>query len=193
MKSEPRLATLLCAAICLGALGATGCECWKQYYQSPSSLPLGTASDPVWQNQERNAEASDFVVHEHEFQMDAEWLNLGGEDHVKQIAARLLGGQETPVIVERSMSSPAPGTKYQYPVNPNPELDARRREIIVRSLAAMGIQDADQRVVVAPALTPGITGNEAENIYYQGLGTQGYGATGMRGLGGFGGFMFRGF
>lgn len=190
MKSEPRLATLLYAAICLGALGATGCEGWKQYYRSPSSLPLGTASDPVWQNQERNAEMSDFVVYEHEFQLDTEWLNLGGEDHVKQIAARLQGGQEATVLVERSMSSPAPGTKFQYPVNPNPELDARRRDIIVRSLAAMGIQDADQRVVVAPALTPGITGNEAEANYYQGLGNQGYGASGR---GGFGGFMFRGF
>ncbi len=195
MKSEPRLATLLSAALCLAALGATGCECWKQYYQSPSSLPLGAASDPVWQNQERNAEASDFVVYEHEFKPDTEWLNLGGEDHVKQLAARLLAGQETPVIVERSMSSPAPGTRFQYPVNPNPELDARRREIVVRSLAAMGIHDADQRVVVAPALVPGLTGNEAESTYYQamGQGNGAFGARGFGGFGGFGGFMFRGF
>ena len=41
----------------------------------------------------------------------------------------------------------------------------RRREIVVQSLVAMGVTDAEQRVVVAPAYVPGITSNEAESAY----------------------------
>ena len=179
---------------CFIVLLLAGCECssWRQYYQPPVAQPLGTLSDPIWQNQEANAERSDFVVHQHEFQKNAEWLNTGGEDHVKQIAARLLTGQEAQVIVERSTTSARDDTEFQYPVHPDPELDMRRREIIVRSLTAMGIADADNRVVVAPAFAQGMTGNEAEAAYHSGLSGSGYGSSGMGGFGGFGGFMFSG-
>ena len=142
-------------------------------------------SDPVWQAQETNAEHADFVIYQHEFKRDNEMLNLGGEDHVKQIAARLLSGHEAMVVIERSMASTAPGSEFQYPVNPNPDLDLRRREIVVRSLAAMGIPDAETRVLVAPSFSQGLTGPEAEASYYQGMRSGGY-----RGLsGGFGGFF----
>ena len=169
-----------------------GCQsqAWRQFYQPPPPQPLGALSDPIWQNQEANAEMSDFVVYQHEFQKDTEWLNTNGEDHVKQIAARLMEGQDAQVVVERSNTSVRAETEFQYPVHPNPELDLRRREILVRSLAAMGIADAEARVVVAPALAQGITGNEAEAAYGAGLSGSDYGAGGTGG--GFGGFMFGG-
>lgn len=163
-------------------LAVVGCHGWGRI-PDPAPAPLGTLTDPIWRNQEANAERSDFVVYQHEFQGNTEFLNTLGEDHVKQVAYRLLRGQDAQVIIERSMTSPRPNTEFQYPVHPNPELDMRRREIVARSLAAMGIADAYERVVVAPALTPGFTADEAESAYRTGIG-----ASGMGPGGGFGGF-----
>jgi hypothetical protein len=61
----------------------------------------------------------------------------------------------------------------------------RRREIVVRSLQAMGIADADDRVLVAPALAPGMKAYEAESAYGATIGRQ-------SGNSGFGGFFFGG-
>jgi hypothetical protein len=150
---------------------------------------VGQISDPIWQKQEANAEYSDFVVYQHEFKKDSEELNPAGEDHVKQIAARLVGGQEIQVVVERDTMSVDPKSEFKYPVNSNPELDMRRREIVARSLAAMGVPDADQRVSVAPAFAQGFTGPEAEAAYQRGVTS---GTYGQQGMGGFGGFWFSG-
>ena len=165
-----------------------GCQQWKMFYQHPSALPLGTLSDPVWQNQEVNAELADFIVYQHEFKEGAEYLNTAGEDHVRRIAARLSSGQDATVIVERSFMTPRENTKYHYPVHPNPQLDLRRREILVRSLVAMGIVDAEERVVVAPSFAEGFRSHEAEAAYQRGMSS--YGGGGGGGGGGFGGGGF---
>jgi len=89
------------------------------------------------------------------------------------------------VVVERSQTSAKAGTKYQYPVHFNPELDMKRREVVVRALTRMGIADADTRVVVAPAFAQPLTGNEAQSAYATGLSGGGLGGGG----GGFGGGM----
>jgi len=165
--------TLLSALMC----GAVGCEIGETRAR-PVAQPLGSLSDPVWQNQELNAEHSDFVVHEHEFAQTQEFLNTAGEDHVKQIAARLAAGHDAQVLVERSRNSALAATKYQYRVHPNPELDMRRREIIVRSLTALGIQDAEARVVVAPALAPKYRAGEPAATYTFDQSGSGYGGGG---------------
>ena len=163
----------------------------KMLYQKPASpATLGTISDPIFSNQESNAEALDFIVYQGEFVMDATRLNPAGQDHVKQIAARILNGQDMLVMVERSNTSVKEGTEYEYPVNFNPELDLKRREYIVRTLVAMGVEDAEDRVVVTPALRPGYKATEAINAYQQGFSNQGgYGGGfgGGFGGGGFGG------
>ncbi|MEE8450935.1 MAG: hypothetical protein V3R99_03440 [Thermoguttaceae bacterium] len=192
-RSKHGLTRTFAAALCLTGLLMTGCQSWKDYYvPPPPPEPLGALSDSVWQNQEVTAEASKFMVFEHEFKMGSERLNMGGEDHVKQIAVRLQNGQDSWVMVQRSMSSARPDTEYQYRVHPNPELDLRRREILVRSLTAMGVADAEQRVIVAPALSPGATANEAVASYYRGLSASDTSSVGIGGGGGFGGFLFRG-
>ena len=146
--------------------------------------PLGSTSDTIWQQQEVNAEASDFVVYQHEFQEGSNVLNLAGQDHVKQIAFRLQQGETFPVVVERSMNSADPNSKFHYPVNANPDLDARRRDLIVKALVRMGIEDADDRVVVAPAVATGQRAFEAERAYRQTMqNSNGFGG----GFGGFGG------
>ncbi len=193
IKSRHSSARTSAAAACVIVALTAGCRSGDHYYRPPPAPPLGALSDPVWQDQEANAEPAELMVYQHEFEPNTEWLNLAGEDHLKEIAAGLQSVEDLFVIVERSMASPPPGdAEYPYPVYPNPELDMRRREIVVRCLAAMGIADADQRVVVAPAFAQGITGNEAEASYQRGLGGAGFGAPGLGGAGGFGGFMFRG-
>lgn len=155
--------------------------------------PLGSISDSIWQRQEHNAEASDFVVHQHEFAKNSARLNLAGEDHVKQIALRLGRGQNFPVVIERSMMTAKAETEYRYPVHPNPELDMQRRAVVARALSVMGVGDADQRVVVAPAFAEGYRANEAIRAYYRamfmggGFGGGGFGGGVGGGGGGFGG------
>jgi len=171
-------------ALILLACAATGCR--------PPAPPLGTLSDPVWQNQEYNAEHSDFVIHEHEFIADTEYLNTLGEDHVKQIAARLASGHDGLVLIERSMNSARPETAYKYRVHPNPELDMKRRDIVVRSLLAMRIADADARTVIAPDLAPRYRAAETATSDFSDIGgfQGGWGGWGggMGGSGGMGGF-----
>ena len=188
-KISPTTILWICALVPLTA----GCQCYPfapALYQSPTSLPLGAQSDAMWQRQEANAEASDFVVYQHEFELNGVHLNTGGEDHLRQIAARLHGSVNLPVIVERGMTSVRPDSEFKYPVNPDPELDMRRREVVVRSLMAMGVDDAEQRVVIAPSLAGGMKATEASRAYYQGLNqSSNFGA----GYGGFGGSWFSSF
>ena len=87
--------------------------------------PNGAISDEIWQHQERNAEASDFVIHEHEFVGISAVLNSSGEAHLKQIAARY-PAVEFPVIIEPSSMSPRPGTKYGFPIHNDPALDKKK-------------------------------------------------------------------
>jgi hypothetical protein len=193
-----RLKRLRCIATAALAALAAGCAADGSWDVPPTPTiapPQGYASDPMWQLQERNAEASDFVVYDHEFVRETFRLNKAGEDHVKQIAARLRSGAMFPVIVEQAFNSAAPGaTEYQYPVYNNPQLDLQRREMVARALAGMGVENAQERVVVAPALSPGFEAVEAERAYRRGLTNEaplfGNGNGGGAGRGGFGFGLF---
>jgi uncharacterized membrane protein YgcG len=188
MKRLHPLRTVLVMALSTAMLACLGCGPWKELRRQPEP-PLGTISDHIWQIQETNAEASDFVIYQHEFKLNQARLNMAGEDHVKQIAERLLAGQDFPVIVERGMTSVRENTKYKLPVHPSPELDMQRREVLVHALVTLGVADAEQRVSVAPALTPGYKATEAAGAYLRGMGgSGGFGGGGFGGGGGgFGG------
>jgi hypothetical protein len=152
--------------------------------------PLGTLIDPVFQKQERNAEASDFVLHQHEFEGDTARLNDLGATHLKQIAVRA-AKTPFPILVEPSSITVKEGTEFGYPIHPDPELDRNRRKVIVHALLTMGVPDAEQRVVISPALTPGFEQFQAEQAYLRGLNGSGsgYGFGGFgNGFGGGGGF-----
>ena len=165
------------------------CFCGLFHHDSPTP-PFGKQSDEMWRRQEAGGTASEFVVYQHEFELNGSRLNMGGEDHVKAIAARVRNGVNTPIIVERSMTSEkTTEPESRYPVNPNPALDMQRRDLIVRSLVMLGVSDAEQRVVVSPALASGITSSEAARAYQRGQsstsggGYGGYGTTGFFGGG----------
>lgn len=156
--------------------------------------PLGTVSDPIWQQQEENAEASDFVIYEHEWVHNSSRLNPAGMEHVKQIAHRA-AATPFPVLVERSSMSVDPSTQYKFPVNGHEELDLERRNLVTQALLEMGVADAESRVVVSPALTPGFQEFEGERAYNRGMsddsgGGFGFGGFGAGGMGGVGGGFF---
>jgi hypothetical protein len=184
--------TAASAALWIAVLASmAGCHSWGTH-KTPTP-PLGTQSDCFWRNQEVAAAASEFVMYEHEFVLNETGLNMGGEDHLRSIAARLHDGAAMPVIIERSMTSERPDSTYKYPVNPNPDLDMRRRDAVVKDLVALGIADADQCVVVAPALAEGYTATEAIRSYNRGLSESTSGRTGFGGGNGVGGGGVGGF
>jgi hypothetical protein len=169
----------------------TGCHHYHQaralYQPPPAVAPLGAISDPIWQSQEARAEASEFVIYQHEFEYEAAWLNYCGQSHVKQIAARLQYCPNLPVVIEPALTKIDESTEFKYPVHPDPELDLKRREYVVLALQEMGVADAEKRVVVAPAWAEGFTAVEAQQVYnaaLSGAGQFGFGG----GFGGFGGF-----
>jgi hypothetical protein len=151
--------------------------------------PLGAQSDSVWRRQEAGAAASEFVIYQHEFVLNDTRLNAAGEDHLRSIAARLHCGAPLPVVVERSMTSEKPNSEFHYPVNPNPELDMKRRDVIVKSLIGLGITNADQCVVVAPPFAAGYTATQAARAYQRGMSLSGHaqGGFGQGTAGGLGG------
>jgi len=187
MFKQPQIASL--PALALAALLVSGCHHKGYHNQIPydSVAPLGTISDDIWQKQEENGEASDFVIHESEFVGSTAKLNAAGEDHIKQIAVRMLS-TPFPVVVEPSSMTVAESSEYKYPIHGNDDLDMHRRNVIVKMLHAMNVQDADERVVVSPAFTPGFEGFEAYRAYSNGFRGQNGGGGAFGGFGsGFGG------
>ncbi|MEX1231279.1 MAG: hypothetical protein WEB58_13620 [Planctomycetaceae bacterium] len=179
---KPGLASALVVAVL-----AQGCRtpCRPCAAVDPPA-PLGTLIDPVWEQQEGNAEASDFVVLEHEFTGNTARLNAAGQDHVKKIAVRV-NQTPFPIIVAPSSMTPDSNDPFGFPVHNNPELDLQRRDVIVSLLEEMGVTDAGTRVVVAPELCPGYQSFEAQRAYYSGFSRLGFGRGGGGGGGG-GGF-----
>jgi hypothetical protein len=80
-----------------------------------------------------------------------------------------------PVVIEQSLH------------NAKPELDLARRQTVVEQLARLGVQNIEERVIVANAFPEGLTGIEAENAYYNIISNYFGGGAGRR-FGGTGGF-----
>lgn len=200
MWNRKRLGFMASTAIALSLV--SGCRCCMKkcdYMGDITPHPLGTINDPIFQKQEHNAEASDFVIHEHEFTANTARLNTAGEDHVKQIAYRITQKPTLPypVIIEPSSMSVRQGDKYGFAVHNDPNLDMSRRQVVVTALQALGLQDAEQKVVVSPALTPGFQSFEGERAYgrgfgglQNGFGGGNFGGGGFGSGGGFGGGFF---
>lgn len=191
---------LFAVALAISAACSTGCQTCSGWGQSvwgwchrdaglsvPETLPLGSTVRAHYHTMQTNAEAADFILHDHDFVGATAELTPAGRDRILEISARARSAP-FPVIVERCCN------------NSNPELDSHRRTIVAQILTDNGIPEANQRVIVAPAYGRGITGMEGEMDFYQntysrtyggyGFGGSGYGggfgAGGAGGLGGFG-------
>jgi hypothetical protein len=153
----------------------------------PDVQPLGSVVRAHYHTMQTNAEAADFIIHDHEFVGMTAELTPSGKDHIVEIAARMRSAP-FPVIVERSEN------------NSDPELDAFRRDLVAQILSDFGNPDAQQRTFVAPAYGKGLNSREAEVDYYRFIYTRGgFGNFGNNfgsglgnggGVGGFGGTGF---
>ncbi|MCA9071165.1 MAG: hypothetical protein KDA84_19690, partial [Planctomycetaceae bacterium] len=148
--------------------------------------PLGTLVDPAFQDQEMNAEASDFVIYQHEWNGESTSINDRGLEHLKRIYERA-PHVPFPILIEPTNMAVDQNTEHKYPVNGNHALDMQRRQVIVAALTGMGMAEAEQRVVVANALTPGFQGFEAQRAYNRGFSNRTNGGFGGGGFGGGGG------
>ncbi len=176
-----------CGWFCGGGVaggGWGGGLCNRRTLSIPDVYPLGSVSRAHWHTMETNAEATDFVLHRHEFVGSTAELTPDGKDRILEIAGRMRSAP-FPVLVERSEN------------NSDPELDQHRRAIVAQVLADLGNPDAQQRTVVSPAYAKGANSRESETDYYRftfsrgGFGNNGNnnggGGFGGGGGGGFGG------
>lgn len=148
--SRMTVALVVTAALAMVALLAIpGCTPpWKHFDRQPVAQAVGTDGAPVPQDGERREQTFHFLVRAHEFEPDSATLNPDGQEHVKQIAARLLDGQDVVVLVERSGGSVQAITDCEYRLHDDLPLDLQRGRAVVHALASLGIVDAERRVVV---------------------------------------------
>ncbi|MHC4875258.1 MAG: hypothetical protein ACYTGL_02090 [Planctomycetota bacterium] len=197
MKSRPSIPFTAIVTGLLSVATVTGCSCPTWLYKEkwtmrvpvpcpPAPAPLGSSVVSLQHAQEINSEANDFVVYDHEFVKNETRLTPAGEDHVRQIAARM---EETgfPVIVEQTENEVDPSSTYKYPVANDADLDTSRRDLVVQALNLLGVQGADSRVIVGPSPSFGLTGNQAIRAYNVGFSGRGSGRGGGFGGGGIGG------
>ena len=134
-----RKAAVLAGLMLFGLAGCHHHQADLFYSPPPPPEPLGTVVDDLMWRQEENAEASKYVIYQHEFKLNKPEngedhggyrLNEYGEDHVKRIAEMLRHGIPYPVVIERSQTGTQPGTEHEYPVHFNPQLDLQRRDVV---------------------------------------------------------------
>ena len=203
----------------IGGLAMLGCRASSPGGTPIAPLPIGTVLDEANRAQEENAEAAKLIVYMHEFELNVPFSITGemahtekfagvprdiargfrltpfGQDHVRQIARELTDGtgDNKLVVVERSNTSKNWITQHRYPVHWNTELDNHRRQLVVESLTALGVERANEKVQIAPAFPEGLSSQEAAAAYMRsrtsnssggsGGGQQGRGGNGS-GIGG---------
>jgi len=121
-----------------------------QYGLPADGRPIGLPRPPLsWQNETTDSERemlayfefSDFSFYRLEFVGDTAELTPAGRTHLMQLASRL-DDAPFPVIVEQASG------------DGNRALDHRRRKAVVDLLTQAGITGHENRVVIAPMVTP---------------------------------------
>ena len=110
---------------------------------------LGSMLHNVNRIQVGNATAASLVLYQFDFEAGTPRLNPRGRDKLAVIAAKL-PTTFAPVIVERT------GV---------PEFDEQRRLVVLEGLAANAFPIPSERVIVAPAISRGLRGDEAFLIH----------------------------
>jgi len=128
------------------SVGGTAKTRWKdrghRSAHVPDQYPLGSVMRAHLQQMETNGEAADFILHQKDFIGDSAELTPEGKDKVLEIATRM-PATPFPILVERTWN------------NADPELDSWRRDLVAEILTDLGNSDANNRVIVAPAYSPG--------------------------------------
>jgi hypothetical protein len=131
--------------LCSGCGWHAGCDCAS----TPCLYPLGAVNQAHYEAMQANGRAAAFTVHEFEFIGTSSELSPAGKDHLLEIAGRART-VPFPIVIERSDG------------NSNPTLDEHRRASVAQVMLDLGIGDAAQRTIVAPAYGKEPIGREAE-------------------------------
>jgi hypothetical protein len=131
--------------LCSGCGWHAGCDCAS----TPRLYPLGAVNQAHYEAMQANGQAAAFTVHEFEFIGTSSELSPAGKDHLLEIAGRVRA-VPFPIVIERSDG------------NSNPTLDEHRRASVAQVMLDLGIGDAAQRTIVAPAYGKEPIGREAE-------------------------------
>jgi hypothetical protein len=176
---------MLALALLSALAFSTGCRwCDRLCGHDPcATIPKGAIPQPngtyacQWQNaQIDRAQAGKFVIQKYEWYKGGETLGPDGKRHVATIAKQL-PHVPYPVVVATSDDE---------------DVDNTRREFIVQRLSEAGVEDAEERVVLAVPEGEGLYGLEAQRFgTARQMGIMGFGNSmgggGMMGGGGFGG------
>jgi hypothetical protein len=94
---RPSRAAWLCGLLL--ACAAVGCKSGGPPYDYP--FPLGQVSDSIWETQQTNAEAADFIFFDHEFEGSTANLAPAAKRKLESVALRL-EHVPFPITIEQS-------------------------------------------------------------------------------------------
>lgn len=152
---------LLLATASLGCHGNTGHR-GRLGPVHDRPLAVGAATDAFWATQQTNAEAADFIFFDHEFEGNTAMLTSGAKKKLMSVALRL-EHVPFPIVIEESLH------------DRRPQLDVARLRTVVEQLARLGVEDAERRVIIAPAFAEGVSAVEGEAAYQRVLSGAGQG------------------
>lgn len=199
-----------CAVVCFFVALVPGClrSGTRQIVGVPGPRPFGSVVDAFNNIQETNAEASDFVIYQHEWIGATSQLGSAGQDHIKEIARRL-SATPFPVLVEPSAPRPFDDREYleqdftafsrekreimeldrtrrfTLDAERRSELDEARRQEVALFLNALGYPFANERVFLSYPLASGLS--PAQSLRNFNFAASPFGAGGSGGFGGGGG------
>ena len=113
----------LTAFCVLLGLSAPGCYHGNVRPSYDRPFPLGAVTDVFWKTQQTNAEATDFILYDHEFKGNTAQLAPLARRHLEEIAADPragAGGGSVGRLPQRRARDPAPqGSPGRAPTDPH--------------------------------------------------------------------------
>ena len=157
--------------------------------------PPGTYVNAWLEAQVAGAMQSHWVLTRNLWYSGGDQLSQDGTQKLLRIADAMQEARNW-VVIETQPVQPQRGETYKEAKRQIDQLQQRRREVVVDTLARGGVSDADQWVIFAGDRSVGVRGIEAPQIFNRqfqsGRGNQNQSGTGGGGLGG-GGFGGGGF
>jgi len=204
---EPNCLPVVSGEVPPGAQVAEISRCVQPLPKGSVPSPAGSYVDQWRGAMSSAAQQQHWVITRNEWFDGGSELGPKGKQHVERIA-ECMYTQPSYVVVESEPVQLELGETYEEALKRNEQMQVGRRNEVIASLAAAGVENADQWVVFAEDRTVGVRGIEAPLIYNRqfmggmmrgnrgGLGRGGigggFGGLGGGGFGGFGGGGFGG-
>ncbi|MEC8557707.1 MAG: hypothetical protein VXZ82_22115 [Planctomycetota bacterium] len=179
-----------------GATLANWQRCAEEMPAEAVPAPPGAYVTAWRESQWAGAKQSEWVIPRNEWFSGGDQLGPDGINHVDRLTGVMLQDPNW-IVLEAEPVALKQGESYEEALQRTADLQANRRDLVVRHLMAGGVTDAADWVIFAEDRSIGVRGIEAPIIFnrqFQGFGqgNRGGGRRG-RGQGGFGGGLGGGF